>query len=229
MIIKLAKFFLLVVLGFIIMTALAVLSLRWMPVPTSAFMLAEHWAARLKGEPAELRYIWVDRAHIAKNLQVAVIASEDQKFLKHRGFDFDSMASAWKENRISARVRGASTISQQTAKNLFLWSGRSYFRKALEAYFTLLLELLWPKERILEVYLNIAEFGPGIYGAEAAAKQHFNKTAAQLTDLEASTLAAVLPSPKRFNAAKPSSYVQQRARAIREQMSRLERQYHHSL
>ena len=158
---------------------------------------------------------------ISRELQLAVIAAEDQRFADHNGFDMDAISSALKHNQQSRRVRGASTLSQQTAKNLFMWSDRSLLRKGIEAWFTLLMELGWDKSRILEVYLNIVEFGPGIYGAEAAARHYFGKPAARLTRYEASLLAAALPNPWRYRVKPPSPYVQQRSAWIRRQMSQL--------
>jgi monofunctional biosynthetic peptidoglycan transglycosylase len=155
---------------------------------------------------------WVPLAEISPHLAVAVVAAEDQKFPVHRGFDFDAISRAAQERR--ERPRGASTISQQLAKNLYLWPGRSLARKGLEAWLTLLLEAAWPKRRILEVYLNVAEFGPGIFGAEAASRRYFGKPARQLSPYESALLAAVLPSPKRMSAARPSEYVRGRASDI---------------
>jgi monofunctional biosynthetic peptidoglycan transglycosylase len=152
---------------------------------------------------------------------MAAIAAEDQQFPFHAGFDFESIRKAVQHNSKSKRKRGASTISQQVAKNLFLWSGRSWARKGLEVYFTVLIEAAWPKERILEVYLNVAEFGPGTYGVQAAAQRFFRKDAARLTRREAATLAAVLPNPKRFRADRPSNYVQKRRDSIMGQMRAL--------
>lgn len=163
-------------------------------------------------------YQWVPAAQIAEVARKAVVASEDQKFWSHEGFDLEAMEQAHRDNQKRRSKRGASTISQQTAKNLFLWPGGGYVRKGIEAYFTVLIELLWPKARILEVYLNIAEFGPGIYGVEAAAQRFFNKPAAQLTPSEAARLAAVLPNPKRWNAERPGSYVMARSEWILRQM-----------
>jgi monofunctional glycosyltransferase len=201
---------------------LAVLMLRWINPPYTAFM-AESQVAAWEGR--DFKYIfhhsWVDLDRISPNLPLAVVASEDQKFPEHWGFDVEAIEKAYSLNQHSHKVRGASTISQQVAKNLFLWSGRSYFRKGLEAYFTLLIESLWPKRRILEVYLNIAEFGYGTYGAEAAAERFFHKTASRLTRDDAAVLAAVLPNPERFSAAAPSRYVQQRREWILGQMQAL--------
>ena len=167
------------------------------------------------------RHRWVDLSQISPNLPLAVVASEDQKFPEHWGFDVEAIEKAYALNQHSHKVRGASTISQQVAKNLFLWSGRSYFRKGLEAYFTILIEALWPKRRILEVYLNIAEFGYGTYGAEAAAQRYFHKSASRLTRTDAAALAAVLPNPERYSAVAPSRFVQQRREWILGQMQAL--------
>jgi monofunctional biosynthetic peptidoglycan transglycosylase len=198
------------------LAAVAVLSLalvlpwRWLPPPTSAFMLQHRG-------PVQQR--WVAMAQIAPALPIAVVAAEDQRFPEHHGFDFDSISKALREDR--SKLRGASTITQQLAKNLFLWPGRSIVRKALEAYFTVLLELTWPKQRILEVYLNIVEFGPGIYGAEAASHSFFHRPARRLSTAQAALLAAVLPNPKRFSAQRPSAYVRQRAAHISQQVRAL--------
>jgi monofunctional biosynthetic peptidoglycan transglycosylase len=203
-------------------SVLAVASLRWINPPFTAFM-AEAQAAAWSNRDANYVYrrSWVDLDRISPNLPLAVVAAEDQKFPEHWGFDVPAIEKAYALNQHSHKVRGASTISQQVAKNLFLWSGRSYFRKGLEAYFTLLIEALWPKRRILEVYLNIAEFGYGTYGAEAAAQRFFHKPAARLSRGDAAALAAVLPSPERFSAVAPSRYVQQRRDWILGQMQAL--------
>jgi monofunctional glycosyltransferase len=201
---------------------LTVLSLRWIDPPFTAFM-AEGRIAAWAGRDSSyvFRHRWVDLDRISPNLPLAVVASEDQKFPEHWGFDVEAIEKAYALNRHSHKVRGASTISQQVAKNLFLWSGRSYFRKGLEAYFTILIESLWPKRRILEVYLNVAEFGYGTYGAEAAAQRYFRKPASRLTRGDAAVLAAVLPNPERYSAAAPSRYVQQRREWILDQMQAL--------
>lgn len=189
---------------------LPVLVLKWLPPPTTAFML--------QSEVRPVQYQWVPMERIAKVAGQAVIAAEDQKFPTHSGFDLAAIRKAQAHNRKSRRIRGASTISQQTAKNLFLWPGGGYFRKGIEAVYTLLLETFWGKERILEVYLNIAEFGPGIYGVEAASQRYFGKPAAKLTAAEAARLAAVLPSPRRWSVSKPGPYVQKRAAWVLRQM-----------
>ena len=196
------------------LSVLLVLTLRWVDPPSS--MVIQQWQ-RDSGKTA--LQLWKPLDKISPNLQMAVIASEDQKFLEHHGFDFASLQKALTENR--KRTRGASTITQQTAKNLFLWNGRSYLRKGTEAWFTLLMELLWPKERILEVYLNIAEFGEGVYGAEAAAKKYYGISAARLTPWQSGVMAAVLPSPRRMFIARPSEYVAGRAATINRQVKQL--------
>ena len=187
-----------------------VLALRWLPPPTTAFML--------QSAVQPVQYQWVPAARIPESLRRAVIAAEDQKFWTHWGFDLMAIAEALEHNEKSRSVRGASTITQQTAKNLFLWPSRSYLRKGMEASFTLLLELAWPKERILEVYLNVAEFGPGIYGAEAAARKFFGKPAERLSAWEAAQLAAVLPNPRKYHAGRPGPYVQSRTDWILDQI-----------
>lgn len=200
---------------------LQVLILRVVPPFTSAFMLAS--------DAAEVRYDWVPWEDIAPSAKLAVVAAEDQKFPEHWGFDFAAIHRALDHNRHSRRVRGASTISQQTAKNLFLWSGRSWVRKGLEVGYTILIEALWPKRRVLEVYLNIAQFGPGIYGVEAAAQAYFGKPASRLTRQEAALLAAVLPNPVRLKVARPSPYVLGRARHIEAQMRALGSRWLHDV
>jgi monofunctional biosynthetic peptidoglycan transglycosylase len=196
-----------------------VLLLRWWPPATSAFMVEARLAALADGDSSfHLRHTWVDRERIAPAAQLAVIAAEDQKFPFHHGFDFDSIQDAMREQDAGVRSRGASTLSQQTAKNLFLWGGHSYVRKALEAWFTLLLELCWPKTRILTVYLNSAQFGPDVFGVEAAAETYFHKHAAALTRGQAAQLAAVLPNPVRLHADRPSAYVSERREWILGQM-----------
>lgn len=199
-----------------------VLLLRWINPRFTAFMAETQVAAWLKRDSSyESAHHWVDLTRISPNLGLAVIASEDQKFPAHWGFDVEAIEKAYQLNQHSHKVRGASTISQQVAKNLFLWSGRSYFRKGLEAYFTILIEACWPKRRILEVYLNSAEFGYGTYGAEAAAQRFFHRPAARLTRGDAALLAAVLPNPQHYSAAAPSAYVQRRREQILAQMQAL--------
>ena len=192
-----------------------VLALRWYSPPTTAFMLLDAVACD------ELQYEWTDWQRIAPSVPLAVMAAEDQKFLSHFGFDIDSIRNAIDDLQSGEQLRGASTITQQVAKNLFLWPGRSFVRKGIEAYFTVLIELTWPKQRILEVYVNIAEFGPGIYGIRAAGRQFFGKPPSGIGDSEAALLAAVLPNPKRLRAEMPSDYLRERQRWILGQMRRL--------
>ncbi|HET6602623.1 MAG TPA: monofunctional biosynthetic peptidoglycan transglycosylase [Xanthomonadaceae bacterium] len=206
----------------VLASALQVAALRWIDPPTSAFMLQRRIEALQQQQSGfELRHRWQPLTRISVQLPLAVVAAEDQRFPQHRGFDVDAIRSALDEHGRGERLRGASTISQQVARNLFLWNGRSWLRKGLEAWYTMLLELLWPKHRILEVYLNVAEFGDGIYGAEAAAGHFFGKPAAALTAPEAALLAAVLPNPGRLSASQPSSYVRSRQAWILGQMRQL--------
>lgn len=206
-------------IGFVALTAVPVLAMRWLDPWTSAFMLRARLEALRTGEDGyRTRYQWVDLQRISRHAALAVIAAEDQKFPFHLGFDLQSIREAVRHNGHGRRLRGASTISQQVAKNLFLWPGRSYLRKGLEAWFTVLIELTWPKERILEVYLNVAEFGHGVYGAEAAARKFFHKPAARLNREESALLAAVLPNPRRLRVDRPSRYVTQRQRWILREM-----------
>jgi monofunctional biosynthetic peptidoglycan transglycosylase len=201
---------------------LVIVTLRWLPVPTSAFMVIRQIERLQPGsEVPPIRYQWVDMDRISPVMALAVIAAEDQRFPDHWGFDFNAIGRAVEYNNHSERMRGASTISQQVAKNLFLWSGRSYLRKGLEAGLTLGLEALWSKERILEVYLNVAEFGDGIYGVHAASARFFGKTPDRLSPQDAALLGAVLPSPRRLHADRPSPYLLARARWISNHMGKL--------
>jgi monofunctional glycosyltransferase len=203
-------------------SVVSVVLLRWIDPLYSAFMAEAQIAAWMSRDSTYvLRHTWVDLTQISPNLPLAVVASEDQKFPEHWGFDVEAIEKAYELNQHSHRVRGASTISQQVAKNLFLWSDRSYLRKGLEAYFTVLIETCWPKRRILEVYLNIAEFGYGTYGAEAAAQRFFHKPAARLTRSDAAALAAVLPNPRRYSTSAPSRFIEQRREWILQQMQAL--------
>jgi len=198
---------------------LLVLVFRWAPVPLSSLMFQRQLAASWRGEQSyRLVYTWVSLTRISLSAPLAVLAAEDQKFFDHNGFDFEAISKAWQVNQHRRRPLGASTLSQQVAKNLYLWPGRTFFRKGVEAWFTLLLEALWSKERILEVYLNVAEFGPGVFGVEAASRTYFHKPAVKLTSREAALLAAVLPSPLRSDLLHPTSYMRSRARHIERQM-----------
>lgn len=204
------------------LTVIPVLCVRWIRPPTSAVMLEQRLAGLFGGSPSTpIRYRWTDWSTIPPPMRLAVVAAEDQKFPHHWGFDFASIADAVEQAGEWKRIRGASTITQQVARNLFLWQDRSMLRKGLEAYFTVLLELLWPKRRVLEVYLNIAEFGEGIYGVSAAAQTFFGKRPTELQPREAALLAAVLPNPTRLQARNPSAYVRGRADWIEEQMRQL--------
>jgi monofunctional biosynthetic peptidoglycan transglycosylase len=201
-------------------SVLPVLLLRWIPPLATPFMLGRWLDGVIGRAPAvAIDYAWVPWTRIAPAAPLAVVAAEDQRFPTHYGFDVGAIQKALNERR--AEPRGASTITQQTARNLFLWSGRSWPRKALEAYLTLLIEACWPKRRILEVYLNVAEFGDGVYGVEAASRRFFGHGAAQLTRHEAALLAAVLPDPKDRRAAAPSAFVAAQARHIEAQMAHL--------
>jgi monofunctional biosynthetic peptidoglycan transglycosylase len=209
-------------LAFVLATVLQVLLLRWIPPLASAFMVERQLSVWWHREPDfQLHYTWRSWSRISSNLPIALVAAEDQKFPFHHGFDFEAIDKAIDHNARSRHVRGASTISQQVAKNLFLWSGRSYVRKGLEVWYTVLIETLWSKQRILEVYANVAEFGNGVYGAEAAAQQFFHKPASRLSLSESARLAAVLPSPRRYSARNPSGYVQRRANWIQRQVGHL--------
>jgi monofunctional biosynthetic peptidoglycan transglycosylase len=209
-------------LGFVLFTLAQVLLLRWIPPVTSAFMIGRSVDALVYGETDfSLQYRWRNASSISPNLPIALVAAEDQNFPTHHGFDFKAIDKAMEHNRKGRKVRGASTISQQLAKNLFLWQGRSYLRKGLEAWYTVLIEATWPKSRIIEVYSNVAEFGDGVYGAEAAAQHFFGKPAARLSLSECARLAAVLPSPRKYDAGKPGPYVQRRANWIERQVRHL--------
>ena len=198
-----------------------VLAMRWVPPPGTALMVERKIESWIDGQPIDLQRNWQPWDKIADSLKVAVVAGEDQKFAEHWGFDVDAIQAAILHNERGGSIRGASTLSQQVSKNLFLWSGRSYVRKALEAWFTLLIELLWSKERILEVYLNSVEWDEGVFGAQAAAQHHFRVDASALSTQQSSYLAAVLPNPRQWSASRPGSYVSRRAGWIRQQMRQL--------
>jgi len=208
-----------VVATWIAVTFAPVLALRWLhPVP-SAFMVRHCWDGTLGGLlDCRVFYRWVDWDSISPLMAIAAVASEDQKLLEHSGFDFASIAEAVEEGARQGHLRGASTISQQVAKNLFLWPGRSLARKGLEAWFTGLIELTWPKRRILEVYLNVCEFGFGVYGVGAASEFYFSKTPSELNSEESALLAAVLPNPRRMRVDRPGPYTLERRDWIVEQM-----------
>jgi len=207
--------------AFLVSSATLVLLFRFLPVPFSALMVQRRIESWFDSEPYASRHDWVPLEDIAPSMGVAVIAAEDQNFPEHFGFDWKAIEKAIAHNEHSRRKRGASTVSQQTAKNLFLWETRSWVRKGFEVYFTLLIELGWSKSRILEVYLNIVEFGDGVYGVEAASRTYFGKPAKKLRPSEAALLAAVLPNPHRYRAGAPSGYVRGRQAWILGQMSAL--------
>jgi monofunctional biosynthetic peptidoglycan transglycosylase len=192
----------------------SVILFKWVPIPMTPLMMIRVIENKLEGNEAYLNHNWEPIENISPNLQKAVIASEDGYFLKHHGFDFKAMKKAFNHNQKGRRIKGGSTISQQTAKNVFLWQGRSYIRKGFEAYFTVLIELIWGKERIMEVYLNSIEMGNGIYGAEAASQYWYRKSAANLTPVEAAGIAAILPNPRKYKASNSSSYIERRKSKI---------------
>jgi monofunctional biosynthetic peptidoglycan transglycosylase len=201
-------------------------ALRTERPPTSAFMLRSRWADPASGEPCPaVAWRWVDRRAISPELRLAVVVAEDQRFLLHKGFDTRAIRRALRD-RESGRVRGASSITQQVAKNLFLWPGPSWLRKGLEAWLTFWIEALWSKQRILEMYLNIAQFGPCVFGAGAASQRYFGVPASDLSTRQAALLATVLPNPKRLRAHDPGPYAQQRREEIIDLMERQRGQRH---
>ena len=198
------------ILWFLGLSILSVVIFKFVPVPFTPLMLSRTIDHVIAGEPMKLSHDWEPIENISKNLQKAVIASEDGSFLEHNGFNFEAIEKAYKSNQKGKKLKGGSTISQQVAKNVFLWQGRSYLRKAIEAYFTVLIEAIWSKERIMEVYLNSIEMGNDVYGAEAAAQHWYGKSAANLTVNEAAGIAAILPNPRKFKAKNSSSYIERR-------------------
>lgn len=214
MIKRIFRFIFKILLGLFLFSIFIVVVYKWVPVPFTPLM-----AIRYFENPGEdIQHDWEPIENISRHLQLAVIASEDQNFINHSGFDFEAIQKAMDDNRSGRKIRGASTISQQTSKNVFLWPGRTWFRKGVEAYFTFLIEMLWSKERILEVYLNSIEMGKGVYGAQAAAQFWFHKNASQLSAYEAAAIAAVLPNPRQYRANPASSFIQRRKNWIVGQM-----------
>lgn len=211
---KILKLLKRLIIWFFVLSVFSVLIFRFVPIPVTPLMLSRS----VENDFTKWKHKWVPIEEISPNLQLAVIASEDQNFLKHNGFDFQAIEKAMEHNKKGKRKRGASTISQQTAKNVFLWEGRSWVRKGFEVYFTFLIELLWSKERIMEVYLNSIEMGNGIYGAEAASQYWYKKSAKKLSQREAAGIAAILPSPRRFKASGSSNYIERRKNHIVRQM-----------
>ncbi|AUC83028.1 monofunctional biosynthetic peptidoglycan transglycosylase [Lacinutrix sp. Bg11-31] len=194
-----------------------VLVFKYVPVPATPLMVIRYFEN--PSEKKMWQHDWKPIEKISKNIQLAVICTEDQKFLKHNGFDIEAIEKAYNYNKKGKRVKGGSTISQQTAKNVFLWPQRSWLRKGLETYFTFLIEKMWSKERILEVYLNSIEMGNGIYGIEAASQYWFKKSAAKLTAYEAAAIASILPSPRKYRANPASAYIKKRKQWIVNQMN----------
>lgn len=212
--IRLFRFLLFSALGFVLFSVLMVLIYKWVPVPGTPLMVIR----KLENKETQIKHDWVSFENLSPHLQLAVVCSEDQNYLKHNGLDWGAIEKARKENESGKRVRGASTISQQTAKNVFLWPARNYLRKGLEVWFTVLIELFWSKERIMEVYLNSIEMGDGIFGAEAASQYYFGKNASKLSPDEAALIAAILPNPRRFSAKNPSAYTRGRQQFVLRQM-----------
>ncbi len=207
---------------FLCVSTILVVFTRFVPPPASAFMIKRQLDGLLQQDKSrQIHYRWVNWDDISSHMPLAVVASEDQKFPHHRGFDFQAITEAIEERRTRGRIRGASTITQQTAKNLYLWEGKSFLRKGIEAWFALLMECFLPKQRILEIYLNVVEFGDGVYGVHAAASLFLNKEPSRLTRREAALLAAVLPSPKKYSVTAPSAYIHTRVKQIERQMTNL--------
>lgn len=215
---KILRFIWKAMLWFFGISLFLVVLFKFVPVPVTPLMVIRSIEQKMDDKPMILSHDWVPLEEISPNLQKAVIASEDQHFLTHYGFDFNALEKAYENNQKGKKIKGGSTISQQTAKNVFLWPGRSYIRKAFEAYFTVLIELIWGKERIMEVYLNSIEMGDGVYGAQEAARVWYRKDAANLTKREAAGIAAILPNPRKFKATNSSSYINRRKNAIERQM-----------
>lgn len=211
---KITRFLFKAFLWFLGISVFFVIIFKFLPVPFTPLMPVRAMEQRADGKEVHFSHDWVPLEDISQNLQKAVIASEDDTFLDHNGFNFQALKKAYKNNSKGKKLKGGSTISQQTAKNVFLWQGRSYFRKALEAYFTVLIEIFWGKERIMEVYLNSIEMGDGVYGAEAAAQHWYGKSCKSLTKTEAAGIAAILPNPRKFKASNSSSYINNRKTKI---------------
>ncbi|WP_443731443.1 monofunctional biosynthetic peptidoglycan transglycosylase [Segatella buccae] len=207
-----------ILVGFFVSTILAVVCLRFIPVFITPLMVIRCVEQVGGGESIKMHHHWVPMEEISRHMPVAVMASEDQRFLKHHGFDYNAIEKAAIHNMKGGKRHGASTISQQTAKNVFLWPGRSWIRKGFEVYFTFLIEMMWSKQRIMEVYLNSIEMGDGIYGVYAVAEYHFNTTASQLSRSQCALIAATLPNPRRFNSAAPGEYMRKRQRQIEHEM-----------
>lgn len=212
-----------ILIWFFTVSVLWVLALRFINPPVTLLMLLRGFERKTDGKEWKIEKEWKSFDELSSNLKLAAVAGEDVNFPHHWGFDLKAIGKAYEKNKAGRKVRGGSTISQQTAKNVFLWPGRSYIRKAFEAYFTALIEVLWGKERILEVYLNVIETGDGIYGAEAATRKFFHKSAGRLSKREAALLIAVLPNPLRWSPAKPTSYIYNKQGLILRNMRRVKR------
>ena len=206
---------------FFVSTVLLVFAMRWINPVTSSIMVQRQISSFFRGDFELIKYHWVDYEDVSKFMPIAIVAAEDQNFPKHFGFDFKQIEKALKQNKRGKRIRGASTLTQQVAKNLFLWEGKSFVRKGIEAYFTLLIELLWNKQRILEVHMNIAEMGNNIFGVGTASLAYYKKSPAKLTKAQAALLAAILPNPNKYSAVKPSGYVRGRQNWIIRQINSL--------
>jgi monofunctional biosynthetic peptidoglycan transglycosylase len=213
------------ILWFFAISIVLVILFRWIPIPYTPLMAIRAIENKSAGKEMVLSHDWVPIEEISPNIQKAVIASEDGTFLTHYGFDFSAIQKAVKNNSKGKRLKGGSTISQQTAKNIFLWQGRSYLRKGLEAYFTVLIEIFWSKERIMEVYLNSIEMGDGVYGIEAASQHWYRKSAKDLTKNEAAGIAAILPNPRKYTATNSSSYIERRKGRIVKHMRYVKLEY----
>ncbi|TRX23921.1 monofunctional biosynthetic peptidoglycan transglycosylase [Flavobacterium franklandianum] len=211
---KVSRFLFKALLWFFGLSVFFVVLYKFVPVPFTPLMVIRAIENKFDGKENYFSHDWEPIENISPNLQKAVIVSEDGTFLTHNGFDFTAMQKAYKNNERGRRIKGGSTISQQTAKNVFLWQGRSYLRKGLEAYFTVLIELIWGKERIMEVYLNSIEMGNGIYGAQAATLHWYRKDATSLTKMQAAGIAAILPNPRKYSATSSSSYINNRKTKI---------------
>lgn len=210
-----------IILYFFAITILWVIAYRFINPPITWLMIQRGIERKMAGKDWKIQKEWRNFDELSDNLKRAALGGEDAKFLQHWGFDFEGIEYAWKRNQKSQRIRGGSTITQQTAKNVFLWPGRSWIRKGFEAYFTVLMELFWSKKRILEVYLNVIETGDGIYGAEEASQVYFKRSAENLSRSQASLLIAVLPNPLRWSPAKPTAYIYHRQQLILSNMRRL--------
>jgi len=209
------------ILAFFILSILTVVLYRFLPVTLTPLMIIRLGEQAINGESLKLHKRWVPIEKMSPNIVIAAITAEDQNFHNHYGFDFKAMERAYKNNKKGRKIKGGSTISQQTGKNVFLWTSRSYIRKAFEGYFTALMELTWSKKRIMEVYLNVIEMGDGIYGVEMASQIYFNKSAKKLTKSQASLIVACFPNPRKWNALKPTNYVRRRQQWIVNNMGKM--------